>query len=481
MKVAQELYEGINLGSEHGGVQGLITYMRTDSLRISKTAQEAALQLVSETLGKEYLPKTPRVYKSKANAQDAHEAIRPANVRLTPKSIKKALSGDQYRLYKLIWERFVASQMAPAALNTVSITFENAGYVFKAGGYTVKFPGFMAMYQTDEASEDPEMNRLPDVSEGEVFRVKEFHKEQRFTEAPPRYTEASLIKFLEDNGIGRPSTYAPIIASILKSYVKHDGKTLVPTPLGIVTTQLMVENFPDFVDYKFTAEMEDELDSIENGEVSMVKVLDKIYKDFERSLASASENVSQEQIEIPPDVSPYPCEKCGAMMVYKEGRYGRFLACPNYPKCRSTKAIDKNGKPVEKKTETPELADFKCELCGGDVVIRTGRYGSFYACTNYPTCTFTKQKTTPIGVKCPDCGSEIIAKHSKGKTTFYSCERYPDCKFSSWNLPTSDKCPDCGKLLYLRKGKKPVQVCGDKNCGYRREVTEDLKAEDGER
>lgn len=470
MKLAQELYEGINLGAEHGGVQGLITYMRTDSLRVSKVAQEMALELIAEKMGKEYLPKTPRVYKSKANAQDAHEAIRPANVALTPKAIKKALTNDQYRLYKLIWERFIASQMASAVLSTVSLSFESAGYLFKTGGYTVKFPGFMAVYQAEESSEDREMNRLPDVNEGEVFAVKEFRKEQRFTEAPPRYTEASLIKFLEDNGIGRPSTYAPIISSILKSYVKHEGKTLVPTPLGVVTTQLMVDNFPDFVDYKFTAEMEDELDSIESGAVSMEAVLADIYADFEKSLSNASESVSREQIEIPPDVSSYPCDKCGAMMIYKDGRYGRFLACPNYPKCRSTKAVDKNGKPVEKKKESPEIADFKCEICGGDVVIRSGKYGSFYACVNYPNCTFTKQKTTPIGVKCPDCGSEIISKHSKGKTVFYSCERYPDCNFSSWNLPTNERCPDCDKILYLRKGKKSMLVCGDKECGFRKEI-----------
>ncbi len=470
MKIAQELYEGINLGQEFGGVTGLITYMRTDSLRISSVAQEAALDFISREIGEEYRPKSPRVYKTRSNAQDAHEAIRPSNVEVLPKSVKKVLTNDQYRLYKLIWERFVASQMAPAVLSTVSIQFDNGGNLYKAGGYTVKFPGFMAVYHTDEKDEDEEMKKLPEITEGESFAVKEFIKEQRFTEPPPRYTEATLIRFLEENGIGRPSTYAPIIASILKSYVKHDGKSLVPTPLGIVTTQLMLDYFPNIVDYKFTAEMENELDGIESGTEDITKVLSEIYTDFDKALKKAELAVSKENIDIPPEVSAYPCEHCGAMMIYKDGRFGRFLACPNYPTCRSTKAIDKEGKPVEKQVEKPELADFKCEKCGGDVVVRVGKYGSFYACANYPQCNFTKQKTSPIGVKCPDCGSEIVAKHSRGKTTFYSCERYPDCRFSSWNLPIAENCPDCGKILYLRKGKKTYHVCGDKFCGYKKEI-----------
>ena len=477
MKIAQELYEGVNLGAENGGVQGLITYMRTDSLRISKVAQDAALSYIADAMGEDYVPKAPRVFRSKANAQDAHEAIRPSNVTVLPKNVKKYLSPDQYRLYKLIWERFVASQMAPAILSTVSITFENAGYVFKTGGYTVKFPGFMEIYNTDDASEDEEMNKLPDIKEGQLFDIKEFHKEQHFTEAPPRYTEASLIRFLEENGIGRPSTYAPILASIMKSYVKRDGKVLVPTPLGEVTTKLMLEHFPDIVDYKYTADMENQLDNIENGKRTMVSVLDELYADFQKSLANADLTVTRESIEIPPEVSPYPCEKCGAMMVYKNGRFGRFLACPEYPKCRFTKAIDKEGKPIEKKEARTEIADFKCELCGGDVVVRVGKYGSFYACANYPTCTFTKQKTLPIGVACPDCGAAIVAKHGRGKTLFYSCERYPECKFSSWNLPTAEKCPDCGNILFYRKGKKSYLLCGDKACGYKQDVTGDARFE----
>lgn len=477
MKIAQELYEGVSLGAENGGVQGLITYMRTDSLRISKVAQDAALGYIRETMGDEYAPKTPRVFRSKGNVQDAHEAIRPSSVGVVPKNVKKYLTSDQYKLYKLIWERFIASQMAPAVLNTVSITFENSGYSFRTGGYNVKFPGFMAVYNTDDNSEDQEMKKLPDVSEGEVFRLSEFHKEQRFTEAPPRYTDASLIRFLEENGIGRPSTYAPIIASIMKSYVKHEGKALVPTPLGEVTTKLMIEHFPEIVDYKFTADMETQLDDIENGTLPMETVLRGFYDDFEKELKVAESTVSRDNIEIPPEVSPYPCEKCGAMMVYKNGRYGRFLACPNYPKCRSTKAVDKDGKPVEKKETAPQTADFKCEKCGGDVVLRVGKYGSFYACANYPTCKFTKQKTSPIDVKCPLCGSEIVAKHGRGKTVFYSCERYPDCTFSSWSLPTEEKCPDCGKMLFYRKGKKPCLFCADKECGYKREVSDDSRYE----
>lgn len=484
MKVAQELYEGINLGPEFGGTQGLITYMRTDSLRISSGAQESALQWIGENYGKEYLPPSPRVYKTKAGAQDAHEAIRPADVTVLPKAVKKMLTSDQYRLYKLIWDRFVASQMAAAVLNTTTMDLKCNGHLFRANGCTVKFPGYMAVYDagsTDKGEEsDDSYNRLPEVRVGEELRVLALLPEQHFTEPPPHYNEATLIKFLEEHGIGRPSTYTPIITTIIaRSYVKRNGKALVSTPLGEVTTKLMKENFPDIVNYEFTASMEDKLDSIENHQTTMQEVIGDFYGDFEHALDVAMNNHATSKVEIPPEESQVICERCGSRMVYKNGRYGRFLVCPRYPECRNTKAVDKNGNPVVKTETKPEIADFKCELCGGDMVLRNGRYGSFYACVNYPTCRFTKQKVTAIGVACPECGARIVSKRGRGRMTFYSCERYPDCTFSSWDMPTNEKCPKCGKMLFLRKSRGLI-LCRDKKCGYKREEAVENTPETGE-
>ncbi len=473
MKVAQELYEGINIGSDLGGVQGLITYMRTDSLRISTVAQEAALTLIRDVYGENYVPATPRVYKTKANVQDAHEAIRPANAALQPKMIKKHLTSDQYRLYKLIWERFVASQMASAVLSTTTIELQNGKEPFRVSGYTVKFQGYMAVYdhaEVEKSDEDGDCGRLPVTSVGEEVHTVAIHPVQHFTEPPPHYTEGTLVKFLEENGIGRPSTYATIITTIIsRGYVKRNGKALVATPLGEVTTKLMKESFPDIVDYEFTANMENQLDSIENGQNTMQSVLGEFYDTFAKDLEKAADKMQKEDVEIPPEESDVICELCGSRMVYKNGRFGRFLACPRYPSCRNTKAIDKNGSPIVKKETPAEVADFKCELCGGDMVLRTGRYGSFYACANYPKCKFTKQKTVDIGVACPECGAKIVAKQGRGHSSFYSCERYPECSFSSWDVPTNEKCPQCGKMLFYRKNRN-LLLCRDKKCGYKREV-----------
>ena len=477
MKVAQELYEGVDVGAEFGGVQGLISYMRTDSLRISQVAQSAALELVGADFGESYLPKTPRVYKAKANAQDAHEAIRPADVRLRPKQIRKYLSPDQYRLYKLIWEHFVASQMAAAAFNTVTVELTCGKYLFHTAGASLKFPVYLAVYEKksnagandDDDDDEYAEGNVPDLTEGDALQLTGVDPEQHFTQAPPRYNEASLIKMLEESGIGRPSTFATIITTIInRSYVKREGKAFVPTPLGEVTTELMKKKFPKIIDYEFTAQMEDKLDSIEQGGCTMEQVLEDFYEDFEKALEAADATVSRDDIDIPPEVSEYPCDKCGSMMVYKNGRFGRFLACPNYPACKNTKAINKDGSPVEKQEQQPEIADFKCELCGGDMVLRHGKYGSFYACVNYPTCKFTKQKTVDTGVKCPKCGARIVTKFGRGKRMFYSCERYPDCDFSSWDMPLPEQCPQCGDILYYKKGKKTV-YCKRQGCGYKRE------------
>ena len=478
MKVAQELYEGLNLGSEFGGTHGLITYMRTDSLRISDEAREVAKTYICEKYGEDYYSVKPRIYKAKAGVQDAHEAIRPADPRLEPASIKKLLTSDQYRLYKLIWDRFIASQMESAELATVQTDLLCDKYIFRTSGYTVKFPGFMAVYEesTDDkkGEEEGENTRLPQFTEGEALEAKTITPDQHFTEPPARYTEASLIKFLEDEGIGRPSTYTPTITLIIsRGYVKREGKTLIPTQLGEVITRIMCEQFPDIVDYKFTASMEDQLDEIENGVCTMNDVLTDFYDGFRKELDAAMENVSKEDIDVPDEVTDIECEHCGSKMVVKNGRFGKFAACPNYPTCKNTKPLTKSGETlVEKK---PEIAPMKCELCGSDMILRTGRYGSFYACSRYPECKFTKQKVKTLGVKCPDCGAELVTKYGKNRTMFYSCERYPNCNFSSWDLPTNEKCPSCGDMLLRKKGKNHIMVCRNAQCGYKAEVPEEAQ------
>ena len=475
MKIAQELYDGLNLGAEHGGVQGLITYMRTDSTRVSPVAQESAAKYIYEKFGEEYVPKTIRNYKSNANSQDAHEAIRPSNVYLSPKSLRKILTTEQYRLYKLIWERFVASQMESAVLDTVTVDIENSSYVFKAGGYVIKSRGYLTLYNAAEEKKDDldieniNLTKLPNVKVGQLLSLDDIKKQQHFTEPPARYTEASLIKFLEENGIGRPSTYAPIISIVIsREYVERDGKSLVATKLGEVITKFMREYFPEIIDYEFTASMEDKLDSIENKTNTIVGVISEFYEKFEAEIGRALNEKNKVSLSSTLEESDVRCDKCGALMVYKNGRFGKFLACPNYPECKNTKTIDKEGNVSAPVVETPELAGFKCELCGSDMVVRNGKYGTFYACSNYPTCTFTKQKITDTGVCCPNCSSKIVARHGRGKMLFYSCDKYPECDFSTWDMPLSEKCPDCGEMLYFRKSRKSV-ICKTKNCNYKRE------------
>ena len=475
MKVAQELYDGLNLGAQYGGVQGLITYMRTDSTRVSNVAQESCAAFIKEKYGEEFIPKTQRSFKSNASAQDAHEAIRPSNVYITPKSIRKMLTSEQYRLYKLIWERFIASQMESAVLDTVSVEIENSGYIFKTGGYVIKSKGYLTIYDyvsdedKDNENEEKSFVSLPNIKKNEILTASGVEAHQHFTEPPARYTEASLIKFLEENGIGRPSTYAPIISIIIsREYVKRDGKVLVATPLGELTTNFMRQHFPEIIDYEFTASMEDKLDSIENKENTIYGVISEFYTRFAVELEAVSNGEAKVEINIPAEESDVLCDRCGSRMIYKNGRFGKFLACPRYPECKCTKAIDKNGNIASQEEKEPILADFKCEVCGGDMVIRNGRYGSFYACINYPTCKFTKQKVTDTGVNCPKCNSRVLARHGKGRMLFYSCEKYPECDFSTWDMPLNEKCPDCGAPLYYRKSRKSV-ICKEKNCSYKRD------------
>ena len=496
MKVAQELYEGINLGAEYGGTQGLITYMRTDSLRVSEEAQSAAMDYILGKYGKEFCPESPRIYKSKASAQDAHEAIRPARIDLEPQKIRKALSSDQYKLYKLIWERFLASQMESALLDTVTADFSCEGYLFRTSGYTVTFQGYMAVYEESEEettknADDPaevKNIRLPDLAKGQKLKADDVTSAKHYTEPPVRYNDASLIKTLEEQGLGRPSTYATIISTILaRNYVKRDGKAFVPTPLGEVTNKLMMEYFSSIVDYKFTAEMENELDGIENGKDTMGEVLEKFWKDFSKQLEEAEKKIGQNTIEIPPEETDLICEKCGSRMIVRNGRFGKFAACPNYPTCRNTKPLTANGANDAEENHREEngeekksnvVSDMKCEKCGADMVLRTGKFGSFYACSRYPECKFTKARMRDTGVVCPKCGAKIVTKFGKSHTVFYSCERYPVCDFSSWDMPTKETCPKCGKMLFRKKGKN-LLVCHDVDCGYSREiVTEVTSPED---
>ena len=480
MKVAQELYEGINLGSEFNGTHGLITYMRTDSLRVSAEAQSNAKDFIISKYGKEYYPPKTRYYKSKGDAQDAHEAIRPSYLEFEPTKIKKALTPDQFKLYKLIWDRFIASQMASAEINTVIADFENKGYIFRSSGYSVKFPGYMAIYEesadetvknTDDAF-DPEKNaKIPEIQKGDNFIISSIEPKQHFTEPPLRYDEATLIDFFKEKGIGRPSTYTPTITVIIsRGYVEREGRFLKTTPLVEFTTKIMNSYFTDIMDYKFTAHMEDMLDTIEHGNVSLEEVLSHFYNDFKVELDKAMDTLEKNDVEIPIEQTDIICEKCGKIMVIKNGKFGKFAACPDYPKCKNTKTLNKDGS-IKEQPEA-KIADFKCELCGSDMIIRQGKFGTFYACSNYPTCKFTKAKTRPTGIMCPKCGKEILEREGKSGKEFYSCSDYPECDFSVWDMPTHRKCPLCGDML-LKKKNKDIYICRNPKCNYKEKSNND--------
>ncbi|MBE6848122.1 MAG: type I DNA topoisomerase [Ruminococcus sp.] len=415
MKAAQELYEGVELPSL--GAVGLITYMRTDSLRISDEAKAAAAEYILQAYGKQYLPASPRNFKSKRNAQDAHEAIRPSMPNLTPDQVKSSLTPDQYKLYKLIWERFIASQMANAQHDTVSADIMAEDCLFRASGYRVKFDGFTKLYEEakDTASEE-ENKELPPLEEGSVLKVKSLEGNQHFTQPPSRYTEATLIKALEENGIGRPSTYAPTISTILsRMYVEREGKQLRPTSLGEVTTQLMKEHFKRIVDSKFTAAMEQDLDDVERGEKDWVESLRVFYRDFAATLSQAEVAMDGKRMRVPDEETSEVCELCGKPMVVKLGRFGKFLACSGFPECRNTKKI---------------------------VLATQGL--------------------------CPKCGSRIIQKKTKTGRNFYGCSGYPNCEFMTWNVPVEERCPKCGSTLFRKGGKAGKFLCEKPECGYER-------------
>ena len=416
MKAAQELYEGIDVNGM--GAVGLITYMRTDSLRISADAQTSAAEYIKNTYGENYLPEKPRVFKTKKNAQDAHEAIRPTMPDLEPDSIKASLTSDQYKLYKLIWERFIASQMANALLDTISVEIEANNCIFKASGYSVKFDGFTVLYEEKNEGEEENQKMLPPLQTGDKLTVLSVEGTQHFTQPPARFSEATLIKALEENGIGRPSTYAPTITTILnRMYVEREGKQLRPTALGEVTTQVMKEHFQHIVDPDFTAKMESDLDKVEQGKADWVKTLDVFYDDFAKTLTAAEEAMEGKHMKIPDEKTDIVCEQCGKPMVIKIGRFGKFLACTGYPECTNTRKI--------------------------------------------------VQETSGI---CPRCGNKIVLKKSKKGRSFYGCAGYPDCNFMTWNIPTEERCPQCESTLFQKGGKSGKLVCEKEGCGYERNL-----------
>lgn len=465
MLIAQELYEGVNIGEK--STHGLITYMRTDSLRISDEAREAAKNVIINNYGAEYYPSTPNKYKLKKNAQDAHEAIRPTDPAITPDSVRGKISNDQYKLYKLIWERFIASQMSPELLDTVTADIVSNGVIFRANGHTVKFRGFAAVYGdiSDEANDEESGGMLPELKENERVTAKEIAPEQKFTQPPSRFTEGSLIKVLEDKGIGRPSTYTATITTIIsRGYIRREGKFLIPTDLGVITTETMKKAFSHIVDYKFTAEMEEDLDKIEDGTSEYIDVLREFYRHFSAQLDEAEKTLGREKVEIPKVETGIICEKCGAVMIEKTGRYGKFAACPNYPKCRNTKRLDAEAEKEDEKKAPEVLADEKCPNCGNDMLLRKGPHGNFFACRNYPECKTAIPYRRDSGIACPDCGKRIMIKQTKSRKTYYACEDYPKCGFSSWDLPTERRCPQCGAPA-LKKKNREFYYCKN-SCGW---------------
>lgn len=408
MMIAQQLYEGLSVGKE--GNVGLITYMRTDAIRVAKQAVDEVRSLITEQYGSKYLPTKPIAYRSKSGAQEAHEAIRPTSAERNPDTMKTYLNNDQLRLYRLIWERFVASQMNPAIMESISADIKVNDYVFRATGSRVKFPGFIQVYVEGSDEIEEKQRMLPQLSENEKLKLNKLELKQHFTQPPPRYSEATLVKTLEEKGIGRPSTYAPIIDTILRrSYVSLEQKKFIPTELGKIVVELLSEYFSELLDEDFTASLEKKLDEVEEGKEDWIKVIDRFYQDFAKDLEKAHDGLGQ--IEIEDEVSDVKCEKCGALMVVKHGRFGKFLACPNYPECKNTKPLLKE-----------------------------------------------------IGVNCPVCSDgQIVERRSKKGRLFYGCSNYPDCQYTSWNKPVDKKCPYCNQLMVIRKNKEAA-VCMNKDC-----------------
>jgi DNA topoisomerase I len=458
MMLAQQLYEGIDL-KEEGTTVGLISYMRTDSTRIAKEAQEEVRSMIEKEYGAQYLPKEPRVYKMKKEAQDAHEAIRPTSALRKPSSISESLTPDQLKLYTLIWNRFVSSQMESAVLDQTSADIIVDAYTFRATGSVIKFDGFMAVYLEgkDEESDEDKEGILPELNEGQKLNVSNILPEQHFTQPPARYTEASLVKELEAKGIGRPSTYSPIIGTVQdRGYVEKEGKALKPTELGVTVNEQLVKHFPVILDVEFTAHLEDDLDRILEGSIDMFTVLSEFWKPFEESLKKAETDMEKIKKEV---MTEEKCPKCGKNMMIRSGRFGDFMACSGYPECKTTKPLP-GSKEAEVVTE-------KCEKCGKPMVMKRSKFGYFLACSGYPDCKNIKSVLKETGIKCPVDGGNIVEKKTKRGKIFYGCSNYPKCTFALWDKPLAEKCPKCASIMVEKRTKKETKkVCTNEACEY---------------
>jgi DNA topoisomerase-1 len=450
MMLAQQLYEGMEL-KEEGQSAGLISYMRTDSTRIANEAQEEAKKLIIRDYGENYLPKEPRIYKMKKQAQDAHEAIRPTSAERKPANVASSLTPDQLKVYTLIWNRFISSQMESAVLDQTSCDIKAGEYVFRATGSIIKFDGFMAVYLEgkDEESEEDKEGVLPDLSEGQKLNFIGLLPEQHFTQPPARYTEASLVKELEAKGIGRPSTYSPIISTVQdRGYVEKEGKALKPTELGVTVNEQLVKHFPQILDPEFTAHME--------GDMTLLAVLTEFWEPFEASLKLAEVNMEKIKKEIMTDEK---CPKCGKPMMIRSGRFGDFMACSGYPECKSTK-------PMPGSKEAEEVKEV-CEKCGKPMVMKRSRFGYFLACSGYPDCKNIKPVLKGTGIKCPLDGGEIVEKKTKRGKIFFGCSNYPKCTFALWDKPLPEKCPKCGGILVEKRKKNEVKkLCVNEACAF---------------
>lgn len=465
MRIAQKLYEGMPTGGEESA--GLITYMRTDSTRIADEAITEVRKYITESFGADFLPEKPNVYQSRSSAQEGHEAIRPTSVERTPDSVKNFLGPEEFKIYDLIWKRFVASQTSPAIISTLTADTSAGKYTLRATGSNTKFLGFLKIYGEDEEKEEEKENIIPPLTEGEKLALAEVLPNQHFTQPPPRYTEASLIKELEEKGIGRPSTYATIMDTIQsRDYAALEERKLKPSELGMLITGILLEHFPSIMDVQFTAQMENNLDKVEEGTTDWITLLKEFYTPFAKSLETAETNMPTLKEEIKTE---HVCEKCGSPMVIKHGRYGKFLACSGYPACKNAKPLNDEGSaPME-----PVKTGDKCPTCGADMVLRSGRFGKFIACEHYPKCKTTKPVTT--GIKCPkDCGGELVERRTKGKRFFYGCSSYPKCDFVSWEKPFKEPCPKCNSpfLIYDAKNKTgtPGLKCPNKECDFTKEL-----------
>ncbi len=467
MTVAQQLYEGIEIGGE--GAVGLITYMRTDSVRIAAEAQQEARQWASERIGGEYLPEAPPVYKSRGSAQEAHEAIRPSDVRRDPRSVASSLTKDQLALYRLIWERFMASQLMPAVYDTVAADITAGNTVFRAQGQTMKFKGFTAVYvesreEEDAAADEDAESAVPPLEEGEVLTLLGLDPKQHFTQPPPRFTEASLIKALEELGIGRPSTYASILSTIIndRGYVHRERRTLFPTELGMAVTDKLMPFFGDIMDVTFTAQMEDHLDKVEEGELGWVETVKEFYEPFKRDLARAKKEMGSEKAGVPIGEA---CPEDGGDLIERRGRFGKFIACSNYPDCKYKRNLPGSERAEDQPT------DEICPTCARAMVIKHGRFGKFIACSGYPECKTTKPVT--LGIACPECNKgQIAERRSRKGRVFFGCSAYPDCKFVLWQRPVAEPCPKCAAPFLterVARGRR-VQRCWREGCDFSREA-----------